>query len=95
MNKIETLSLLKGYFTAEEAREVLVSLLHAKIHFHEMKNFSSQERFGCNDKVATERIQELKESLRRVQELVARAAGSNKKVKVTSMVDIEFTEVEG
>lgn len=95
MNKIETLSLLKGHFTAEEAREVLVGLYHAKIHFHEMKNFSSQERFGCNDKIASERIPELKESLRKVQELVAHASGSNKKMIVTSTVNIEFTDEEG
>ena len=94
MNKNESLLLLKGRFTADEARELLIELFHAKIQFHEKKNFSSQERFGCKDRIATERIPELKESLRRVQELVAQAAGSNKRMIVTSTVHIEFADQE-
>ena len=94
MSTSESLLLLKGHFTAEEAREILIDLFHAKIHFHERKNFSSQVRFGCTDRVATERIPELKESLRRVQELVDQAAGSNRKMIVTSTVHIEFADQE-
>lgn len=92
MNKHETLTLLDGHFTAEEAREVLMSIFYAKIHFHEMKNFSSQERFGCKDEVAVERIPKLKESMKRIQELVIQAAESRKSMLVTSVIKIEFKD---
>lgn len=89
----ETLTLIDGRFTADEAREVLMSIFLAKIQFHEMKNFSSQERFGCNDNVAVERIPDLRKSTRRILELVSQAAADKRTMIVTSVVKIEFAEL--
>lgn len=94
MNKHESLTLLDGHFTADEAKEVLMSIFHAKIHFHELKNFSSRERFGCDDKVAMERIPELKKSMQRIQDLVSQATENNMDVLVTSVVKVEFVKRE-
>jgi len=93
MNKHETLSLMDGHFTADEAREVLISIFQAKIHFHVMRNFSSQERFGCHDKVAMERLPILKKGLERIQELVSRSSEINERLIVTAQVRIQFEEV--
>ena len=49
MNKIEKLNLIEGNFSGEEAKEILMNVFLAKIHYHELKNFSSQERFGKDD----------------------------------------------
>lgn len=95
MNRNESLTLLKGLFTAEEAREVLISLFQAKINYHEARNFSSQVRSGCDDRIAAERLPELRKSLLRIRELVAQAEGSNRKMVVTSTVNIEFAEEAG
>ncbi len=94
MNDIEALTLLDGHFTPEEAREVLLSLFQAKIQFHEMQNFSSQERFGHEDAMAVKRIPDLKNNMRKIQNLVAVAVQTNKKMLVSSVVNIEFTDAE-
>jgi len=94
MNKHETLSLIDGHFTADEAREVLVSIFLAKINFHVMRNFSSQERLGCSDKVAMERIPILKQSVERIQELVSHASANKERLIVTAEVKIQFAAAE-
>lgn len=38
--------LIEGSFSDEEAKDVLKNFFESKIHFHEMRNFSSEERFG-------------------------------------------------
>lgn len=92
MNKSESLMLLKGRFTADEAREILMNLFRAKIGFHELRNFSSRERFGHDDQVASERIPELKESLRRIEDLAGEAERAGRLMAVSSIVHIEFMD---
>lgn len=92
MEKTESLMLLKGRFTPEEARDVLMNLFRSKIGFHEMRNFSSRERFGHDDQVAIERIPDLKESLRRIEELAGEAERTGRSLVLSSMVRIEFMD---
>ena len=94
MNNIETLTLVDGHFTHQQAREVLLSLFQAKIHFHEMENFSSQRRFGHEDPMAVKRIPDLKKNMKSILDLVSQAAKGNKKMIVTSVIKIEFTDAE-
>lgn len=94
MNNIETFTLIDGHFTYQDAREVLVSLFLAKIQFHEIQNFSSQERFGKEDEMAVKRIPDLKKNLKSVLELVSQAAEGNKKMIVNSVINIEFADAD-
>lgn len=94
MNSIETLTLVDGRFTHQEARDVLMSLFQAKIQFHEMQNFSSQELFGHEHRLAVERIPDLKKNMRKIQDLVAMAVQTNKKMIVTAVIQIEFTDAD-
>jgi hypothetical protein len=48
--------------SADEAREILMSVFLGKIDFHENKNFSSEERFGKVDLTALKRILNYKEA---------------------------------
>lgn len=57
MNTEKKYSLIDGDFTPKQAEEILRDLYTSKIQFHQMKNFSSIERFGKEDEVS------IKESL--------------------------------
>ncbi|OYU80637.1 MAG: hypothetical protein CFE23_07890 [Flavobacterium sp. BFFFF1] len=56
----KNIKLIDGVFSAEDAREVIGSLLQFKITFHEKKNFSNEIRTGTGDHHSVLRIQELK-----------------------------------
>ena len=58
MKKKQDFKFIEGEFTPQDAKEVLIDLYTSKINFHLMKNFSSSERFGKDDKTASKRIPE-------------------------------------
>ena len=66
MKKTEKIELIKGTFTPREAQEILLTLLNGKINFHNMKDFSSRERYGRPDEDSQLRLKHLKESRDRV-----------------------------
>lgn len=92
MNKIEQLNLIEGTFTDEEAKEILMNIFLTKIHFHEMKNFSSQERFGKQDEIAKKRIPLLKKEKEKVLQIISQAKLNNKKLLITSEINISLLE---
>lgn len=72
MLKSFQLKLIDGVFTGKEARELLLNLYSDKIHFHELKNFSSRERSGTDDARATIRIAELRSCKDLLEQVVIR-----------------------
>jgi len=70
--------LIDGNFDPDEAKELLSFLLNDKIHFHQMKNFSSTERFGKQDQKSLKRIAELKEGNNDLLELISKVESENK-----------------
>jgi hypothetical protein len=90
MNKTEKLSLIEGSFCAEEANEILMSIFSAKIHYHNTKNFSCQERSGKQDETAQKRIPALKNAIEKVSQIVSEATLHNKKLMIHSNIDITF-----
>lgn len=71
MKKTETIDLIKGTFTPPAAREVLLSLLNSKIKFHQLKDWSSRERFGAPDADSEQRLKCLKESRSKAETLLS------------------------
>jgi hypothetical protein len=92
MNKIQRLNLIEGNFSDEEAKEILMNIFLTKIHFHEMKNFSSQERFGKQDEIATKRIPLLKKETEKMLQIMSEAKLKNKKLLITSEINISLLE---
>jgi hypothetical protein len=90
MKKAQELKLIEGIFSPKEALEILISLYTNKIKFHELKNFSSLERFGKEDKIATKRIPQLKKSLEKISKLMDGATKKQEKLIVKSIVNISF-----
>jgi hypothetical protein len=59
-------NLIDGRFKASETSELLSALFLNKVRFHNIKNFSHQERFGTPDADAEKRIQTLEATLKEV-----------------------------
>jgi len=92
MSKIKKLTLIKGNFTNEEAKEILMNLISSKISFHQLKNFSSQELFGKEDKIASKRIPALKKELEKLKKIILQAKSKNKKLLVSSEINISLID---
>jgi len=94
MKKVQTLKLIDGEFSAQDAKEVLMSLYSSKLNFHQMKDFSSTERFGKNDETAIKRIPELKESMTVIAAIIQEATDTKNNLLVTASVNIEFAGIK-
>ncbi len=92
MNKTEKLTLIEGTFSNEEAKEILMNLFSAKIDFHELKNFSSIERFGEVDATAQKRIPQLKHEVEKLTKLLAEANTSKKQITINSEIILSISE---
>lgn len=92
MKVTKKLTLIEGSFTAEEAKEILLNIFSTKINFHDMKNFSSQERFGMEDEIAKIRIPKLKNEIENVLQMVLEANLNKNKLMITSEINISLSE---
>lgn len=84
--------LIDGAFSDEEAKDTLKNFFESKIYFHEMRNFSSEERFGYTDPIAVKRIPELKETSNEVLKIVQQAKLSNKRLLINENIQITIIE---
>jgi hypothetical protein len=92
MNKVEKLTLIEGEFIFDEAKEILINMFSSKINFHNIKNWSSQERFGKDDEIAQKRIPALRNEMKKLEEVLLEAKGKNKKLMITSEIKISLLE---
>lgn len=92
MKKTEKLTIINGDFTSDEAKEVLMDLFRSKINFHNIKNWSSQERFGKDDLIAQERIPALTNEMQKLEEILIEAKSKNKRIVVNSDIFISLEE---
>jgi len=90
MKNQPTFKLIDGKFLPEESRVVLQNVFSNKIKFHQMKNFSSQERYGKDDKTAMKRIPQLKKSIEKILELIDSAELRGEQLEIKSEIIINF-----
>lgn len=88
----QTLKLIDGTFSASEAREVLMNLINSKIQFHNLKNFSSEERFGHLNVDSLNRIEELKDASEAILDFVNAAGWEKKKIVISSFIKMRIEE---
>ena len=86
--KKHSLKLIEGKFLHTEAREILTNIYSAKINFHQMKNFSSMERFGKEDKTAVKKIPALKKEMNKLEKILLTAKEKNLNLRITSEINI-------
>ena len=92
MKNTEKLTLIDGIFSHVEAKEILSNIFSSKINFHNIKNWSSQERFGKDDEIAQKRIPALRNEMKKLEEILLEAKAKNKKLMVTSEIKISILE---
>lgn len=90
MKKKETIELIKGSFSPDEAKEILLQMLNNKMKFHKLKNWSSQERFGKPDAFSEERLKSLEESRKKVEKLLSESTGGERTIIINSTIEINI-----
>jgi len=92
MNDNEILTLIEGIFSYEDADEILSHFFSSKIKYHQIKNWSSNERFGKDDEISKERIPALERDLEKLKKILNQAKIDNKKFKIHSSINIELVK---
>ncbi len=84
--------LIDGQFSAEDARELLIDLFSRKTNFHEIRNFSSKERFGKEDHRHVNRIAKLTKNKQQLIQFFNELEKFGKRISIKSMVEIKVTD---
>jgi hypothetical protein len=92
MSTTKNITLVKGSFTVEEAKDILLTLLNNKINFHQMKNFSLVERFGMPEFGSQKRIDELKLNREELTDFFKSAEAKNLTFSIDSVIQIRMNE---
>ncbi len=92
MQKEEKHPIIKGEFLPSEAKSILMNILNNKIKFHEMRNFSSVERYGKADDNAVKSIARLENISVEVEKILADAEASNKRLSILAELNIQIIE---
>lgn len=74
------ISLADDRFSQDETKELLLHLIHTNIQFHELKNFSSEERFGESNMESTACIERLRLFNKQVLKTIETASGKSELV---------------
>jgi len=82
--------LINGIYTADEAGEILLSLINHKIDFHETHLFGCEERAVADRLNSRQRIEQLRESARLVEDMIAEAREQGATVSVESIAHIRI-----
>lgn len=86
MKKTETIDLIRGSFAPSEARDILLDLLNSKINFHNLKNWSSRERFGKPDPDSEQRLKHLQASRSKVNTLISKLINEGDEQKNVTLI---------
>ena len=92
MNSNKKLQLIEGEFSFNEAKEILTSMFVSKINFHNIQNWSSQERYGKDNETAQKKIPLLKNEIEKLEEIILEAKANNKKLVINSEITISLKE---
>ena len=94
MKESATLDLIKGSFTPEDAKEILIDILNSKIHFHTMTIFSSRERFGKTEPVSERKIEYLNEARQTIQAIISEAIAKKKNIVIDAVIELNLEQEE-
>lgn len=85
-----TTKLIDGSFEPENAGKILFALIDSKINYHNLETLTARVQQGLNDEKSLKRIEELKHSQVAIMKLLQEAKKENKRLKVSSIISIEF-----
>ncbi|MCB1847788.1 MAG: hypothetical protein KDI04_10515 [Halieaceae bacterium] len=87
--------LIDGVFLPEEARQVLMTLIHDKISFHQRNDWSRRERLGDTDPPGTSRIDQLMATREVLKALLVDAEGLGMNLLINCEIDISLVPRQG
>jgi hypothetical protein len=67
-------------------------MFNSKINFHNIQNWSSQERYGKDDETAQKKIPLLKNEIEKLEEIILEAKANNKKLVINSEINISLKD---
>lgn len=89
MSSKKTFTLVKGSYTPEEAREILMNLIQSKIQFHNIRKLSCFEKSGTRDEKSEDRIEDLRKTQNKILEMLKESEKKGvKKVVINSTIDL-------
>lgn len=92
MKKAQTVNLIEGTFTPEDAKELLVELLKSKINFHNLKNWRSKEQFGKSDLLSTKKLEYLNEARENLKTFLEEAINQKKSITINSTIELKIED---
>ena len=92
METLKKINLINGEFNSFEAREILLDMCNKNINFNKVQNFSSLILFGVDDEKALHLIDQLKESVSHISEILEDAKVHNRKLKIKSFIEIDYED---
>ena len=91
MSSEKTFTLVKGSYSPEDAKEILMNLIQSKIQFHNIRKLSSFEKSGSTDEWSEKKIADLKETRKEILEMLK--SGKEKgvgSIVINSTIQISF-----
>lgn len=82
------LSLINGFYSPEEAKEIIMNVFASKIQFHELKNLRSLVTSDVEDEVSIMRVRQLKNSVDEFNKLLDLAKENDLELSIQSSIEI-------
>jgi hypothetical protein len=90
MDMHDKITLIKGQFKTDEAKDILRNLIDFKIKFHQIKSFNSELKIGEKDARSQARIAELKASMQKMLQIMEEAEAHGYCLNINAVIEIEF-----
>ena len=85
-----TLKLIDGEFSCNDAKEILMNIFANKIQYHEKKNLHSIITTGKSDDNSQLRIDQLKQNVEELNQIIEEAQSNYFTIKLKSDIEIQF-----
>ena len=90
METKEKFKLIEGIFTSKEAKNMLHDLISSKIKFHTKEAISIMVRTNGDNSHSLNRVAELKETRKKIEQLIELANENDLKLEIKGDIEISF-----
>jgi hypothetical protein len=94
VNSVQSFKLIEGIFEPSEAADVLFTILDDKIRFHNIQILSIQERFNGDTRNSQRRLNDLKESKKKIANLIIDARAKGFEIEINSNIEMIFKKAD-
>lgn len=85
------IQLVKGNFSAQEASQIILSLINEKINFHKIERLQIWEgNHNCETKPLDKRIEELEKEKINIKQIIEEAKGQGAQIKIDGILSVSL-----